>query len=216
MKPLNSGWGSKRLRLQLRMILHADEPGMVGIFDDLGQDAVRRQAGEAQAGSFQRRAVVDINLKAVAMALLDRRRAAIDLPGQRPLHEAGRIGAEPHGAAQIAAGLAPHELIALRPFGQQADDRRLAGAEFGRGGAGQPREVPRRLDHSHLHAEADAEEGQAAFAREADGLDSCPLCRVRRSHRAPGCHAHPPAAARCPAARRPGCPPIPGARARGG
>ena len=32
-------------------------------------------------------------------------------------------------------------------------------------------QVPRRLDHRHLHAEADAEEGHLAFAGEAHGFE---------------------------------------------
>jgi hypothetical protein len=34
-----------------------------------------------------------------------------------------------------------------------------------------PEQVPRRLDHRHLHAEADPEEGHLPLAREAHGLD---------------------------------------------
>ena len=47
----------------------------------------------------------------------------------------------------------------------------LARAELGRAGAGQPREMPRRLDHRHLHAEADAEIRHLPLAREAHRLD---------------------------------------------
>src|SRR3546814_9844877 len=38
----------ERLGLQFRMVLHADEPRMVRQFDDLGQQAVGRHAGEHQ------------------------------------------------------------------------------------------------------------------------------------------------------------------------
>ena len=54
------------LRFQFRVELHPDEPGVVGVFDDLGQHAVGRQAGEQQAGRFQPVAVVDVDLEAVA------------------------------------------------------------------------------------------------------------------------------------------------------
>jgi hypothetical protein len=39
----------ERARFQFGMELHADEPGMVLIFDDLRQHAVGRHAGEAHA-----------------------------------------------------------------------------------------------------------------------------------------------------------------------
>ena len=61
----------ERLRLQLGVELHADEPGVVGHLDDLGQAAVGRHAGEAQARRAQAVDVVDVDLVAVAVALAD-------------------------------------------------------------------------------------------------------------------------------------------------
>ena len=49
MNEANSGCGCERLGLQLGVELHADEPGMVRQLDDLGQQAVRRHAGEDHA-----------------------------------------------------------------------------------------------------------------------------------------------------------------------
>ena len=48
----------ERAALQLGMELDADEPGMVGPLDDLGQLAVGRHAGEDQPALFQRIAVM--------------------------------------------------------------------------------------------------------------------------------------------------------------
>src|SRR5262245_58687670 len=56
---------------QLRMVLHADEPGMPRDFDDLGQDAVRRHPGEAQSDLLQTVLVVDVDFVAMAVALAD-------------------------------------------------------------------------------------------------------------------------------------------------
>ena len=58
------------------------------------------------------------------------------------------------------------QLVALHPFGHQADHRLARRAEFGRVRLLDAAEVPRRLDHRHLHAEADAEIRDLALARE--------------------------------------------------
>ena len=81
------------------------------------------------------------------------------------------IGAEPHGAAEIAAGGALLELVAAQPFGQQADDRLRRRAELGRVGVLDAGEGARRLDDGHLHAEADAEIRHLALAGEAGRPD---------------------------------------------
>ena len=86
------------------------------------------------------------------------------------LKDAG-VGAKPHGAAQVAAGLALLQVASLHPFGHQPDHRVLAGAEFGGTGAREPGHVAGRLDHCHLHAETDAEIGNAPFPGEAGGSD---------------------------------------------
>ena len=63
-------------------------------------------------------------------------------------------------------GLALLQLVALQPFGHQADDRLAGRAELGRARVLDAGEVARRLDHRHLHAEADAEIRHVALARE--------------------------------------------------
>ena len=76
----------ERLRLELRMELHADEPGMIGQLDDLGQAVVRRHAGEAQPRRAQAVDVVDVDLVAVTVALAD-----LDLVVD-PVREAAALG----------------------------------------------------------------------------------------------------------------------------
>src|SRR3546814_895818 len=61
----------KRLRFQLRVELHADKPRMIGPLDDFGQRSVGRHARKDQPVLFQRFAVVDVHLIAVAMPLAD-------------------------------------------------------------------------------------------------------------------------------------------------
>src|SRR5262245_64969890 len=85
--------------------------------------------------------------------------------------EHGRIGAEPHGAAEIAVDAALLQLVALHPFGHQPDHRLGRGAELGRVGLLDAAEIARRLDHGHLHAEANPEIGHLPLARELRGED---------------------------------------------
>src|SRR6202012_1406562 len=54
--------------------------------------------------------------------------------------------------------------------GHEADDWFVARTEFGRAGMRHAGQVACRLDHRHLHTEADAEEGHAALAGEAHGM----------------------------------------------
>src|SRR3954451_20387063 len=59
------------LRLEFRVELHADIPGMIGDFDNLRQHAVRRHAGKPKAGGFEPFLVADIDLVAVTMTFTD-------------------------------------------------------------------------------------------------------------------------------------------------
>ena len=95
----------ERLGLELGVELDADEPGVLGHLDDLGQATVRRHAGEAQARGAQPVDVVDVDLVAVAVALADLT-LAVDLVRERARLEDAGIGAKPHRAAEIAAGAA--------------------------------------------------------------------------------------------------------------
>ena len=90
--------------------------------------------------------------------------AAID-----PVHAAAGIdqaivGPQPHGTAHVAALLAALDPAFAFPFGHQADHRLGTGPELGRAGTFDASQIAGRLDHRHLHAEADAEIGNTAFA----------------------------------------------------
>src|SRR5689334_23299826 len=135
------------------MILHADEPGMVDIFDGLRKDAIRRQAGEADAVLGEAVAIIDVDLVAVAVALRDFICPANVRDAAAALDEYG-LGTEPHGAAEVALGAPPLELVALHPFRHQPDHRILCRTELGRAGMLEADDVPDRLDHGELHAEA--------------------------------------------------------------
>src|SRR5258708_28325993 len=77
--------GRKWPGFQLRMVLHADEPGMVWDLDDLGQDAVGRHAREPQTHLLQPVLVIDVDLIAIAVALPDPALAVDALhPGATP------------------------------------------------------------------------------------------------------------------------------------
>ncbi|MPL84476.1 hypothetical protein SDC9_30441 [bioreactor metagenome] len=162
-------------RLQLRMELHADEPGVILHLDDLGQPAIGRHAREHQPAGLQLVAILDVDLVAVAVAFLDLR-GAIDLGDLRAFLQDRGIGAKPHRAALVVIELALDPVVALHPFLQVIDDggeALLAGlvVEFLRARVGHAGEVARCLDHRHLHAKADAEIGDALFARILRGAD---------------------------------------------
>ena len=59
----------ERLRFEFRMELAADEPGMIGHFDDFDVHAVGRAAGDAESGARQRLLVLAIEFVAMAVAL---------------------------------------------------------------------------------------------------------------------------------------------------
>src|SRR6516225_6055924 len=112
------------------MILHTDEPGMVGKLDGLRQYAVRRHAGKAQSRILELALVVDVHLVAVAMVLADVA-AAIDLRDAAFFIEHRIIGTQAHGAAEIAARLPLLERVAAHPLGHEADDWMIAETELG-------------------------------------------------------------------------------------
>src|SRR3984885_473146 len=60
--------GLERFGLELRMELHPDEPGMIGKFDRLGQEAIGRHAGEHKTLLFKACAVGGVDFVAVTMA----------------------------------------------------------------------------------------------------------------------------------------------------
>src|SRR3989344_5532835 len=68
--------GEERMRiewlaLELGMVLHPDEPAVIGPLDDLGQDAVGRHAGKDQSALFQPLVIGRVDLVAMAVAFAD-------------------------------------------------------------------------------------------------------------------------------------------------
>src|SRR6478672_9999851 len=160
----------ERTALELGMELDADEPRVVGPLDDFGQLVVGRHAREEQAGAFECVAVMDVDLVAVAVPLADEV-LAVDGANDAIAVELGRIGAQPHGAAEVAVGGALLKPLLAHPLGDHSDHRLRSRAELGRRCLRNARQVPRSFDARHLHAEADAEEWNLALAGELDAGD---------------------------------------------
>ena len=138
--------------------------------DDLRQALVRRQAREHHAGFFQLGAVGRIDLVPVAVALADHL-FTVNLRNAGPGREFAVVGAQTHGAAQIVVIAAALDVAVALPLGHQADNRLVGRAEFRRGCVFDAGEVPRHLQHCHLHAEADTEVGDLPLPRMPDRGD---------------------------------------------
>src|SRR3546814_659413 len=107
----------------------------------------------------------------MAVPLVDLTRIAIDAGGLAAGGQHTGIGAKPHGPAEIVLRVSPFQRIAAHPLGQEPDHRVFTWAEFGGTRFRNSRQIACRLDHGHLHAEADAEIRDSALAGEAHGLD---------------------------------------------
>src|SRR5262245_64572791 len=110
---------------------------------------------------------------------------AIDLGDLAAFGEHRVIGAEPHGAAEIAVRLPLLQLLALHPFGHEADHGLLRRAELRRA-CPFDASLAGGVDHGHLHAEADAEIRYVAnprVARRPDLAFGAPLAESARHER---------------------------------
>src|SRR5262245_25896125 len=157
-------------RLQFGVKLHADEPGMVFVFDDLRQNAVWRHAGEAHATLFEPSLVRCINLIAVPMALGYFSRA-VNLRHTAAACEYRIIGAKAHGAAKVAARAALLQLVALEPFRHQANDGLGRSTEFRRIRFFDAAQIACSFKYGHLHPETDAEVRHVPLAGELSRAD---------------------------------------------
>src|SRR5262245_62656088 len=147
----------ERPRFKLGVELHADEPGMVLILDHLRQQPIRRHAGKPHAVLLEATAITGVDLVAVTVALGNLGGTIVDLAHTAAALEQRRIGAEPHGTAELAVDAAPLELVALHPLGHQPDHRFRGGAELGRVCFFDAAEIARRFDHGYLHPKAYSE-----------------------------------------------------------
>src|SRR3974390_3833332 len=152
------------------MELHADEPGMVGDFHDLGQPFVRRPARHDKAVLGKRTRIADIDLVAMAMALADFR-SAIDFRHPTTGFEDRRIGAEPQRAAEIAAFLAHFDCIAARPFRHTRNNGMARGRNFRRTGVFETGEIARRFDNRHVQTVTNTEERNLTLTCKLYGFD---------------------------------------------
>ena len=103
---------------------------------------------------------------AVAVALVDDFRA-VDAGNLAAGFEPRRQGAEAHGAAEVGVDVALFGFAAfVHPFGDECDHR--VGdfvIPFGAARTGKAEDVPRVFDDGDLHPQANAEVGDAVFAR---------------------------------------------------
>src|SRR5436305_10178286 len=141
------------------MELAAEEPRVAFQLDDLHELTVGREAGHAETALLELRHVLGVDLVTMAVAFVDLL-DSIRLPRDRTFLQRARILAEPHRAA---------EGVDADQIAQLVDDfvRRLI-VELRRIRADHPHHVAGELDRRALHAEADAEEWDALFARGAD------------------------------------------------
>ena len=133
---------------------------------DLRQHAVRRHAGEAHAVLLEPALVGGVDLVAVAVALGDFGRA-VDL---RDLAAALRAPPDRRRAASCRRDRrSPARFSSSLPLSHSVI-RPTTGSGVGPNSvefaSSMPAEIARRLDHRHLHAEADAEIRHVALARE--------------------------------------------------
>src|ERR1700686_411252 len=157
------------------MELAAEEPGMAGELDHLAQISGGGTLGpgtDRQPGRLEARQVMIVDFVAVPVALGDRRRAVDSVREQSGHHLAG-LGAEPQGDSKIGAMVAALDRpVAILPLGDQRHHRvRRRGIELGAVGVGEARLVPRIFDDRQLHAQTNAEIGNAVLARVANRLD---------------------------------------------
>src|SRR3954465_3954402 len=92
--------GPGRAGEELRVELYADEPRMVHALHDLDQSLVRRGTGDDEPVIGKRRAVVIVDLVAVAGSL-HHEAGTVGLLRLRPRHEVAGPVAEAHRAAHI-------------------------------------------------------------------------------------------------------------------
>src|SRR4029079_19113762 len=90
----------QRLRPELGLKLHRQDPRMRGQLGDLDELAVRRAARHAHAFLEQRRLVQTVELESVTMAFVHER-GAIHAFGDRSWRQLAGIASQTHGAAKL-------------------------------------------------------------------------------------------------------------------
>src|SRR5690348_2872485 len=90
-----------RPRLELRVELRRDEPGVIGQLDDLDEPSLLERPADHEARGDELLPVGVVDLVAMAVALRNHGLAPVDPAGLRPLGELHRLRAEPHRPAEI-------------------------------------------------------------------------------------------------------------------
>ncbi len=193
-----------RLRLELGVELHGQEPGMVGLLDDLDDRAVGARAGGDEAVLLEVLPIGVVELVAMAVPFVDlvgRRR-----PGAPGCRARGRRATSPAASCRRARGP-----TAVPPSAQitgcwvvLSNSVLLASSR--------PEHVAGELDDGALHAQADAEERDALACGRSGSPRSCPRSRACRSRRGRGCRRRRPGSPRAAGCRPPR--PRPARRAR--
>src|SRR5579862_8505492 len=153
---------SKWLRFEFGMKLAANEPRMIGHFDNFDIHAIGRPAGDAESGARERLLVLAIKFVAMAMALgnlkravsLMRKRAGLEFAWPRP---------QPHRAAH---------LIHTQQFAQFVNHAiRSRRIELRAVGVFNSRNLARILDRRALHPKTNPEERDFFLARISNRLN---------------------------------------------
>src|SRR5918998_4471124 len=144
------------------MKLRRDEERVVVELDHLDEALVGRRAAHDQPGGLQTLAQEEVDLVAMAVALVDDG-LAVELTRAGAGVDLHRVGAEAHRPAEVG------DLLLLR---QEIDDRmRRLRIELRRVGALQADDVAAELHHRDLHAQTYAQERDPPLARDARGTD---------------------------------------------
>src|SRR5690606_31311609 len=148
--------------LILGVELRADIERVVLDLHDLYQARFRIDAGWYHASFVELRQERIIELVAMAMALADMV-AVVNLRNAAAFLQVAGIRAKAHGAAHLGNGLLllHHRNHCIVGIGRHLRAVRVL----------QAKDVPRELHAGHLHAEADAKEGNLLLPRDADRLD---------------------------------------------
>ena len=155
------------------MELAAQEPRVIGDFNDFHQCAIGGLAAENHAHIRKAFAVGIVEFVAVAVAFVDIG-CFVGFESVRPFRNGAGIRAEAHGPSLVAFRIAAlHGLFAeIVPFGHQVDELVLGErVEFFGVGFLDADDVAGEFDDRALHTEADPEEGHIVFTGIPDGFD---------------------------------------------
>src|SRR5580704_4109961 len=153
---------SERLRFEFRMKLAANEPGVIGHFDNLDIHVIGRPARDPEAGARERLLILAIKFVAMAMALGDFERA-VSLMRKRPGLEFARPRPKPHRAAHLvhAEQFAQFVNHAIRGRGIELRAVRIFDS----------RNLPRVFDRRALHPKTNPKERNFLLARISNRLN---------------------------------------------